>query len=53
MSTRKWLFYMIAAGLTLLYYAASLAGLDFVAMLVILPVGCWLIWNLNPDKPQS
>ena len=48
----RWVHYAAAVGLILLYYAASATGTDYLAMLIILPVGYWIIWNLTPEEDR-
>ena len=52
MKSKKWIYYAVAGFLYLVYIWGEATGLLALAMLVILPVGCWVIWNLNPDKPE-
>lgn len=47
----KWIYYVVAGCLIFLYYAGSVTGLDFLAMLIILPVGFLVIKGFNPSKP--
>jgi hypothetical protein len=53
MKSTKWIYYLVAGLLVLIYYAGEATGLLFLAMLIILPVGFWVIWNINPDKPSE
>ena len=48
----KWIYYVVAGGLVLLYYAANATGYDALFLLFGLPVGFWVIWNINPDNPK-
>jgi hypothetical protein len=48
----KRIYYAVAGGLVLLYYAATATGLDFLAMLIILPVGYWILEDLVTGKPS-
>ena len=49
---RKWIYWIAAGLLALVYFAGEATGFLFPAMLIILPVGLWVIWHLNPDKPS-
>jgi hypothetical protein len=39
----KWIYYVVAAFLVLIYYAGEATGLLVIAMFVILPLGWWVI----------
>jgi len=41
--------YIVAVYVAPLYFAGEATGLLFPAMLIILPVRCWVLWNLRPD----
>jgi len=49
----KWIYYTVAELLYLVYLARKATGLLFLALLTILPVGFWVIWNINPDTPAT
>jgi hypothetical protein len=51
MKRSKLIYYVVAGILLLVYYAGESTGLLFLPMLIILPVGFWVIWNIEPDKP--
>ena len=53
MKKAKSIYYVVAGILVLVYYAGEATGLLFLAMLIILPLGFWVIWNINPDKPNN
>ena len=53
MKSNKWIYYLVAGFLAIIYYIGKATELLFLAMLIILPLGCWVIWNLNPDKPSE
>ena len=49
----RWIYYIVAGLLAIVYYTGEATDSLFPAMLVILPVGFWVIWNINPDKPNN
>lgn len=51
MDRNKLVYYVVIAVLALLYYVANATGFDYLAMLIILPVGYWVMLKLNPEKP--
>ncbi|HEU0292404.1 MAG TPA: hypothetical protein VFR47_06690 [Anaerolineales bacterium] len=48
----KWPYVLAAFLLWLLYGLVADSGLDFVFLLVALPAGCWVIYNLIPEKDR-
>jgi len=50
MKRSKWIYYKVAGFLVLVYFVGEATDLLFLTMPIILPLGCWVIWNLNPDK---
>jgi len=53
MKRKNWIYYTVAAILVLVYYAEKAGWLLFLAMLIIFPVGFWVIWNINPAKSDN
>jgi len=49
----NWIYYTVAELLYLVYIARKATGLLFLALLIILALGFWVIWNINPDNPAT
>ena len=48
MKKDKIIYYTLIAVLFSLYCVAEKTGYDFLFLLLGLPVGCWVLWNLKP-----
>jgi hypothetical protein len=53
MDRPKWIYYAVAGFLALVYYIGEATGLLVLTLPIILPLGCWVIINLAPDKPAD
>jgi hypothetical protein len=49
MKSGKWIYCLVVALLVFVYYAGEATDLLILAMLIILPVGFWILWNINPS----
>jgi hypothetical protein len=40
---QKWIYYVVAGMVVVIYFLGEATGLLVIAMFVILPLGCWVI----------
>ncbi len=52
MKRSKWIYYVAGGFAYLVYIVGEATDLLALAMLIVLPLGCWVIWGLIPDKPE-